>query len=132
MPLWMPALGGGSITSPTGNPFTVNTTDATPTVLASFPVGTNQTKVMQAFIKGVRTGGAAGTTGDAAGYIMMATVKDIAGTATVISGGTATPVTGEDQAAWNVTIDTSGANARVNVTGAASNNITWTCNIIMF
>jgi hypothetical protein len=71
-----------------------------------------------------RTGGSAGAAEDGASYIVAATVKNVGGTATLI-GAVSALYTAEDQAAWNCTIDVTGATARVRVTGAANNNITW-------
>jgi hypothetical protein len=105
---------------------TVNTTDATVTTLQSFTTASDTHYVLKAFVGARRTGGASGTAGDGAGYEITAYVKNIGGTVTV-NGLTVTPIY-EDQAAWDVTVDVSSTAFRLRVTGAASNNITWTTN----
>ena len=55
---------------------------------------------------------------------MVATVKNVAGTATLI-GAVIALDTEEDQVLWDATIDVTGATARLRVTGAANNNVTW-------
>ena len=40
--------------------------------------------------------------------------------------GLQTDHTVEDQTGWNGTLDVSGTSARMRVTGAANNNVTWT------
>ena len=54
----------------------------------------------------------------------MATIKNVAGTATLIGAVTANH-TAEDQAGWDATIDVTGATARIRVTGATNNNVSW-------
>lgn len=102
----------------------VATTDATVTTLHTYTVPASTTAMIEARVIARRTGGAAGTAEDGAGYIVYATVKNIANTATLI-GAVTVVVTHEDQANWDCTIDVTGATARVRVTGATNNNITW-------
>lgn len=104
----------------------VNTTDATITTAASITVPTDSALYIEATIIGRRTGGTAGANGDAAIYVRTARVKNVAGTVTILN--LQSDYTSEDQGAWNGTIDVSGTSARVRVTGAANNNITWTVN----
>lgn len=107
----------------------VATTDATVTTLHTYTVPAATTVALMATVTARRTGGAAGTAEDGAHYTIMATVKNVAGTATLVTAGaTANPlklVEHEDQAGWDATIDVTGATARVRVTGAVNNNITW-------
>ncbi|MEB3150913.1 MAG: hypothetical protein VKL60_18085 [Sphaerospermopsis sp.] len=102
---------------------TVNTTDATVTTLHTITLATDTTYDIWGKVRARRTGGASGTTGDSAGYNFFATVKNIGGTASLVS--TADITAKEDQSAWDLTIDATGATIRIRVTGAASNNITW-------
>lgn len=102
---------------------TVNTTDATVTTIQTITLPTDTTYGIRGFVEGRRTGGASGSTGDSAVYTFFAAVKNIGGTASLIS--TADIVAKEDQPAWDLTIDATGATIRIRVTGAASNNITW-------
>ena len=102
----------------------VATTNATQTTLATITIPATTTVKIRASVVARRTGGAAGTAEDGAGYEIVATVKNVAGTATLI-GAVAALVTQEDQAAWDATIDVTGATARVRVTGAVDNTVTW-------
>jgi hypothetical protein len=102
----------------------VTTTDATVTTLHTFTVPASTTYRVEVTVIARRTGGAAGTAEDGAGYLQTATLKNVAGTATII-GAVGVLDTAEDQAAWDCTIDVTGATARVRVTGAVDNNVTW-------
>lgn len=102
---------------------TVSTTDATQTTLSTITTVTDSVYLVEARVTGRRTGGVAGAAGDCATYMLRARVKNVAGTVT-ISDLTAA-FTSEDQAAWDATIDVSGTDFRVRVTGAASNNVSW-------
>lgn len=70
-----------------------------------------------------RTGGAGGAAGDYATYEITASANNEAGTLNI--DAVTTTVIWEDQAGWDATIDASGTDIRIRVTGAASNNITW-------
>ena len=70
-----------------------------------------------------RTGGAGGAAGDYATYEITASANNEAGTLNI--DAVTTTVIFEDQAGWDATIDASGTDIRIRVTGAASNNITW-------
>lgn len=100
------------------------TTDATVTTLHSFTIPASTTFHLTVWVTARRTGGAAGTAEDGAGYMIAATIKNVAGTATLI-GAVNQLVVQEDQAAWDATIDVTAATARVRVTGALDNNVTW-------
>lgn len=102
----------------------VSTTDATATTLTSVTVPTDSVLYLKARIVGRRTGGAAGANGDSAVYERSARFKNVGGTVTI--NQLQTDFTSEDQLGWNGTLDVSGASARMRVTGAANNNVTWT------
>lgn len=102
---------------------TVNTTDATVTTIHTITLATDTTYTIRGLVRARRTGGASGSVGDSAGYSFFATVKNISGTASLVS--TSDVVSKEDQAGWDVTIDATGATIRIRVTGASANNITW-------
>lgn len=103
----------------------VATTNATVTTLHTVAIPANTTVQLTAYVVARRTGGASGTAEDGAGYVIYATLKNVAGVATII-GAVSAIYTAEDQAAWDATIDVDGGgNARVRVTGAAGNNVTW-------
>lgn len=104
----------------------INTTDATATTLQSITVPTDSTMLIIVKVVGRRTGGSAGANGDSAAYIRTARYKNVGGTVTI--NNLQTDYTAEEltQLGWNSTLDVSGTSARIRVTGAANNNITWT------
>lgn len=101
----------------------VSTTDATTTTLQTIAVPADKELVIEARVLGRRTGGTAGTAGDAAAYVRTARFKNIGGTVTRMD--IQTDYTSEDQKSWDATIVASGSNAVVQVSGAANNNIDW-------
>lgn len=101
----------------------VSTTDGTQTTIATIAVPSSTTLMLYARVVARRTGGASGAAEDGAAYILSGAYKNVAGTATEI--GEASIFSAEDQASWTCTINVSGANALIQVTGAASNNIDW-------
>lgn len=104
------------------------TTDATTTTLASIPALASRTVTLEVHVVARRTGGTGGTDEDGAAYGLVATIKNVGGTAVLI--GTPTVLYAhEDQTAWDATIAVAGANALVQVTGAADNNVTWHAHI---
>jgi hypothetical protein len=100
------------------------TTDATVTTLQSITIPASTTVQIQARVTARRTGGASGTAEDGAGYTIFGTFKNVAGTATQI-GATTVVNAHESQAAWDCVFDVTAATARIRVTGAADNNVTW-------
>ena len=102
----------------------VATTNATVTTLHAITIPVTTTVFVEASVVARRTGGAAGTAEDGAAYVIRAAVKNVAGTATLI-GAVDQVFTREDQAAWDAIIDVTAATARVRITGAIGNNITW-------
>ena len=114
----------GLVSSATyGTSANVSTTDATLTTLATIAIPTTTTVMIEARVVARRTGGASGTAEDAAAYIITACYKNVAGTATEV--GEASIFSAEDQAGWACTVNPSSGNALIQVTGAASNNISW-------
>lgn len=102
---------------------TVNTTDATPTTLATFPVPTNSAITFSGSVSALRTGGISGASGDSAGYDVNCTFKNVSGTVSIIVQGE--QFAAEDQSGWGVSFGASGTNGTLIVTGASGNNITW-------
>ena len=107
----------------------VTTTDATPTTLFTYTtsgvvtVTNSMTYVIECDIIGNRTGGASGASGDVGVYKYRGIFKRINGVVTLMSETLVN--TNEDQAGWNVTSSISGTSILIQVTGAASNNISW-------
>lgn len=106
-------------------PPSINTTNATTTTIVTVAIPSSTTVMINAKIVARRTGGSAGTAEDGAAYIIAAAYKNVSGTATEI--GESSIFSAEDQAAWAVTVTPSSGNALIQVTGAANNNITWSC-----
>lgn len=102
----------------------VATTDATTTTLTSINIPTDSAVWITCTLVGRRTGGSAGANGDSAIYQRTARFKNVGGTVTI--NQLQSDFTSEDQLTWNGTMDVSGTSARLRVTGAANNNITWT------
>lgn len=102
------------------------TTDATATTLTSVTVPTDSVMFLRVKIVGRRTGGSAGNPGDSAIYERTARFKNVGGTVTI--NQLQSDYTSEEllQTGWNGTMDVSGTSARIRVTGAANNNVTWT------
>lgn len=124
---WKLVKGGGADNSDGPNTsltqFTVATTNATVTTLATVAIPSNSSVKIEATILGRRTGGTSGAAQDAAVYVRTLRLKNVAGTVTGFN--LQSDYTSEDQTTWNGTITVSGTNALVQVTGAANNNVTW-------
>ena len=100
------------------------TTDATVTTVKTVTIPVSTTLVVAGYIAARRTGGAAGTAQDGAGYRLEFVAKNTAGTAALIAAATKT-VLAESQAGWDVSATASGGTVLVQVTGAVDNNVTW-------
>lgn len=101
--------------------FHVDTTDATPTIIAQvFPTSAT---LLYFQIFGERTGGTSGTLGDSAGYVRTAMYKFT--TVPVLVGSVQDTFTAESQAGWDITFAAGVTDVQVKVTGAANNNISW-------
>ena len=98
------------------------TTDATVTTLATVTLPASTTVLVEARVIARRTGGTGGTAEDGAGYILSATFQNAAQI-----GATTVVATHENQAGWDATLDYNANTARVRITGATNNNITWHC-----
>lgn len=101
----------------------VSTSNATVTTLQSLSFPADCTALVEVFVTAERLSGTGGATGDSAAYKRTLRVKSIAGALTIKD--LQSDYTSEDQAGWNCTIDVSGSNARVRVTGAANNTVKW-------
>lgn len=101
----------------------VTTTDATTTTIATIAIAASTTVGIEARVTARRTGGTSGTAEDSAFYIISAAYKNVAGTATEVGENVISSF--EDQAGWNCTVTPSSANALIQITGAANNNVSW-------
>lgn len=110
----------------------ITTTDATVTTLHTFTIPTSTTVGVLAFVTARRTGGSSGSAHDGAFYVRAAAIKGEAGTALGIGAGNAAIATLEDQAGWEATFDVTSNTARLRVTGATNNTITWHVTALVF
>lgn len=101
------------------------TTNATVTTLWSMAVPATTTVGIEAYVVARRTGGASGTAEDGAFYVRNVAVKNVAGTATILTGSAGSPATWENQAGWDCAFDVSAGDVRLRITGAVNNNVTW-------
>lgn len=104
----------------------VNTTDATQTTLYSFTLSATSTYVVRAAVVALRTGGSSGSAGDAWTEDVKALVQRVAsGNAAIVSSVANTGTIKTGTVANAATIDVTGNDVRVRVTGIANNNIRW-------
>src|SRR4051794_14975936 len=93
---------------------TAKTADAAVTTLASYTPAAGKLVVIEAVVAARQSDGSAG-----GGYKVVSTFRR-AGAVTTQIGTPTVVATHEDTAGWNATLDASGADVRVRVTGAAS------------
>lgn len=100
--------------------YRLTTSGVTTQTLGSISLSASTTTAVQAVVIARRTGGKEGTAQDGAGYIVSAVFQG-----TVQIGTTQQTIIGENQAGWDATLDYNTNAARVRVTGATNNDITW-------
>lgn len=104
-----------------------NTTDATVTTAWSMATKPLAVYKVSAKVLGVNTSTDFTQVGD---YWLEAAFRtNAAGTLTQVGSTRSIHTANEDNAAWDATIDSSGTDIRVRVTGASSTNITWLSNV---
>lgn len=111
--------GGEFLCLDAGDVQTVSTTDATETSIGTYTTADDYVYHVEAEVLGTVNGG-----GNAATYKLIASFKNDSGTLSQI-GSTTTVHSAEDAAGWDATIDSSGTDIRVRVTGVAATNIDW-------
>lgn len=110
----------------------VTTTDATTTTLATITLTASNTYMIEARVIARRTGGAAGTADDGGAWVLRGAYNVLAGAATALDGTTPqTDFESDNQDAWVATLDTSGGDVRVRVTGAVDNDIVWHATVMI-
>lgn len=114
------STGGPSPTQLSGS---VSTTDATVTDIITISTSTNTTKLVDVDVTARRTGGTAGAAGDSAGWRKSFVVKNVAGTVTINRAQDS--YTFKDQIGWDTLEVVSGTNVKIQVKGAANNNVDW-------
>lgn len=115
------------ITRPETRSSGVSTTDATVTTICRVPVRKNEAHSFEATVTGIRTGGSGGTAGDAVSYKLIGFFRDNSGTMEQI-GSTVKTAT-EVDSSWDADFAASGMNVLIRVTGEASVNIKWRCDV---
>ena len=98
-------------------------TNATATTLITLATVSNNSYFVEVEVLARRTGGAAGAASDSAGYKLIGTFRNNAGTLTQV-GATTVVSSHEDQAAWNATLGVSGTSIIVQFSGALNNDVT--------
>jgi hypothetical protein len=98
----------------------IQTTDATVTTAWTSPSIATGVTVMIELDVVANTNGAS-----SAVYKRLAGYRNSAGTVSLVGGGIATPLTGEDVAGWDCTLDISGTTVRCRITGAIATSINW-------
>jgi hypothetical protein len=99
----------------------VNTTDATQTTAATFTTRSN--KAYKAIAKIIATETA--DFDEIGDYWLEAAFKNDGGTLSLVGSVRSIHTANESTAGWDATIDASGSDIRVRVTGAADTAITW-------
>lgn len=102
----------------------VTTTDGSDHTIATIPLDASTTTLITGHIVARRTGGSLGSAEDAFGTEMTGIFKVTSGSASLV--GSSLPAILKDQILWKASFAVSGGNALINVTGSASNNISWT------
>jgi hypothetical protein len=98
----------------------LNTTGATETTLCSFATESDKTYLVVARVVAREIDGG----NEAAGYVRIGTFHNDGGTLALVGSVTASH-TAEITAGWDCTLDASGTNIRVRVTGAADTSVLW-------
>lgn len=99
------------------SPSTAQTTDATPTTLKTIATTTDKGHVVDLLVSATLADRSA-----QAAWKILATITNVAGVCTVRD----VSVTGTDPTSvWTATVDVSGTDIRVRVTGAAATTIDW-------
>lgn len=96
------------------------TTDATQKTLGTYTPADATAINVKVQVVGRKSDGS-----QAAGYLLEATFRRSGSTTTQV-GSTTAVATHEDDASWDATLDASGTDVRVRVTGKASTTIDWT------
>lgn len=96
----------------------ITTSDDVTTTLATIPVPTNESLALDVFVS-VRKDGT-----NANMYHFKAIAENNSGTTAIRIAETTID---EDDSAWDATLDASGANVRVRVTGSPAVNLEWNC-----
>lgn len=108
-----------------GSRFETTTTNGTQTTLGSYTLSDNAAYMIEASMSARQTGGAIPVGGAAAVYVRRAGVyRDGGGVATLI-GAVEASFDREITAAWDATIDVSGNDVRLRVTGNVGDTIDW-------
>lgn len=98
-----------------------NTTDATVTTAAVFSTVNNRGYKIVAKVTGIATD----DFDEVGSYMLAATFKNDAGTLTQVGSTRSLHTADESVGGWDATIDASGTDIRVRVTGASATPISW-------
>lgn len=108
----------------------VATTNATQTTLFTLATESDRVYNIEVVITARVTGGAGGNAGTGAVYHLGEGFKNVSGTVTRLTGSAATAIhSKESNSAYDAQINISTTNIIVQVTGAATDNVTWHANV---
>lgn len=103
----------------------VATTGNTATTIHTFAIPASTTVAIHYVIVARRTGGVSGAAEDSWFQEGVAVYKNVAGTATAVTGSPDTISVANDAGWGGISFNVSGANVQLQVTGATTTNITW-------
>jgi hypothetical protein len=102
----------------------IATTDITET-LQLISTSADHVYMIEARVVARCTSSTAGNAGKGAGYVIRGTYRNSGGTLSPVAGGAIVDYMAEDVGGWGATLDTSGMDIRVRVTGLATDQVTW-------
>lgn len=119
--------GDAGPTGPTGDPAllaaTTTTTDATPTTIQSQATSSGKSYLVESRVTARQTGGATGSVGDSAAFVYRCLFKNVGGTLSKVDDELVT--LNEALGLGGIAAVVSSTNIAVQVTGAASRNLSW-------
>lgn len=118
-----PNGGSGARVAHVTRQYKAQTTDGTPTALASLALPTDSVIYSKFTVIARQHGGIGGAIGDGAAYVRESVSRNVAGTCTIRK--LQTSFTGEDSGNFDVTVDINTTNLRYRVTGDTDRNMAW-------
>jgi len=104
----------------------VQTTDATQTTCGSYTTSSNSAVTIKLLVTALKSDFSASS-----GWELTVTARNAGGTVTLEGGGAIIVGPTDTGTAWSVTVDVSGADVRLRVTGAAATTVDWTARWIV-
>lgn len=104
----------------------VQTTDATQTTCGTYTTASNSAVTIELLVTGLKSDFSASS-----GWKIYVTARNSGGTVTLEGGGAIIVGPTDPATTWSVTVDVSGADVRLRVTGAAATTVDWTARWIV-